>query len=446
MPMRKMLFPTILIATIVIAGCGAKVSEESVTNESVSVVDSSLSKVYEVLSVISEYSNNEQSEMQTTETKKPLVAVDDFETWGYQYEVAGSTYYYVVVKNNSELPVAINGYAVAKDSEGKSLDESSMSIDVLGPGETTIEGFLFNGIDDVYNVEYELDYDTAPQYKPILGDLDIEYTANDKNISISVMNNGEYKASCINATCLFFDENNNVIDCKGVYINSEEFGVNSGETAYDEIELFDMIDYDHVEVYFNGYGEYNDEGHNVAGSDIDVKKYGITDSNNNCTDYYLVITNNTSETISISGSGVIKDYLGNMLDTWKMNDIDVVAPGESTIGYMYFNNYEGDVADMEYAFCYKKEEYYQPVVGNFETNIVLEDSTVTVSVTNNGNIPAEFVFARVLFFDDKGFVVGSDGEYMMDGDCQIKVGGTLASEFTCDMPFDHVEVYYKGRG
>jgi hypothetical protein len=212
------------------------------------------------------------------------------------------------------------------------------------------------------------------------------------------------------------------------------------------VELFDTIDYDHVEVYFSGYGEYNDEGHHVAGSDIDVKKYGVTDSNFNCTDYYLVITNNTSETISISGSGVIKDDSGNMLDTWKMNDIDVVAPGETTVGWMYFNNYDGEVADMEYALCYEKEEFYQPVVGNFETNVMLDDNTVTISVTNNGNIPAEFVHASVLFFDDNGLVVGSDGAYMMDGDCQIKAGGTVANEFTCDKTFDYVEVYYKGRG
>jgi hypothetical protein len=446
--MRKKLFPTILIATMVIAGCGAKVSEESVTNESVSVSDSESAKVYDVSSVTSDYNYNEQSETQTTEAQEPLVTDDDFETWGYQYEVVGSTYYYVVVKNNSELPVGINGNAVAKDSEGNIMGEGSMSISVLGPGETTIEEFLFHDIVDIYEVEYELSYNVTPGYIPILGDLDIEYTANSKNVSIAVRNNGEYTARYLKATCLLFDADNNVIRTDYGYIGSDFTSVYPGETVYEQVNMYALEEgYDHAEVYFGGYGEeYKGEKVQLADSDIDVTKYSLASTYGNSVEYYLVITNNSSETVSVNGSGVVKDASGNMLDTSGMTDIDVLAPGETTAGWMYFDGIDGEIADMEYALYYEKEEYYKPVIGNLEVDIQGENQSATVSVTNNGNIPAQFVEASVLFLDENGQLVGGNTNFIIDDDNEIKAGGTVAKEFTTYEPFDSVEVYFTGRG
>jgi hypothetical protein len=439
--MRKKLFPTILITTMIIAGCGAK----EVSEESVSVSDNGSSKVYDVSSVLADYDDSEQT--QTAEAQEPLVIDDDFETWGYQYEVVGSTYYYIVIKNNSELPVGIKGNAVAKDSEGNVIGESSMSINVLGPGETTIGEFLFHEIVDIYDVEYELSYDVSPRYNPILGDLDIEYSTNSKNVSIAVKNNGEYAARYLKATCLFFDEDNNVIRTDYGYIDSDFVAVYPGETIYDEVNMYAFEGYDHAEVYFGGYGEeYEGEKIQLADSDIDVKKYSITHSIGNGTEYYLVITNNSSETVSIDGSGVVKDASGNMLDTSIMDNIDVIAPGETSVGWMYFEGMDSEIADMEYAFYYEKEEYYQPVIGNLATDVRRENDAVTVSVTNNGNIAAKFVEASVLFLDENGQVVYTKKAFVIDDDNEIKVGDTVSVELTSYEQFDSFEVYFTGKG
>jgi hypothetical protein len=184
----------------------------------------------------------------------------------------------------------------------------------------------------------------------------------------------------------------------------------------------------------------------LADSDIDVTKYSLASTYGNSVEYYLVITNNSSETVSVNGSGVVKDASGNMLDTSGMTDIDVLAPGETTAGWMYFDGIDGEIADMEYALYYEKEEYYKPVIGNLEVDIQGENQSATVSVTNNGNIPAQFVEASVLFLDENGQLVGGNTNFIIDDDNEIKAGGTVAKEFKTYEPFDSVEVYFTGRG
>jgi hypothetical protein len=459
MPMRKKLFPTILIATIVIAGCGAKVSDKSARNEavkkeSVSVSDSDSSKVYEVSSVTSEYSYIDKSEMQTTEVQEPLVTDDDFETWGYAYESYGSTYYYLVVKNNSDIPVSIDGYGVAKDADGNVLDDSTLGFDVVGAGETQIANFIFLLAENVASFEYSLSYSTDLYYYPVFDDLDIQYNVNydRNNVTFSVTNNGNYYAD-ITPYCLFFDNEDNVIWAGySLYFDSE---IDPNETIYESMYISQIDNYDHAEVYFTGkgrgdrtYGTLDNDMAKVTDDDFSIKEYVYdyqTWSGSNDTEYYLAITNNSQETVYVSGEAIVKDAEGNLLSADSSASLDdgVLGPGETTICDFDFGDIEG-YASIDYMLKYYEVKYYEPIVGDFTTDVEVNEKGVTLNVTNNGNKVGDYVVAVVLFMDESDKVVGVEDGYIIDSDGEIKPGATLTTDFSISEAFDHVEVYYKG--
>jgi hypothetical protein len=455
MPMRKKLFPTILIATMVIAGCGAKVSEESVTNESVSVSDSESAKVYDVSSVTSDYNYNEQSETQTTEAQEPLVTDDDFETWGYIYESGSSTSYYLVIKNNSNVPVEIRANGKAKDIDGNVLDESTIYIDTIGAGETQIDEFIFLQVTNVATVECSLSYDTNVYNYPVLDKMDIQYTVNPdrNNVTFIATNNGDYYAH-ITPYCLLFDSEDNVIWADyGLYFDSE---IDPNETVYESMYIYQMDNYDHAEVYFNGegndhkvYGILGNERLQIGDDELSVVEYTYEYqkwSGDIKTEYYLAVTNNSSETMTIVGEAIVRDSEGNLLSADSSSSLDdgVVAPGETTICEFNLGDIQG-YSSIDYILKCYEVKYYEPIVGDLKTDVSTNDKGITLNVKNNGDKVGSYVTAYVVFIDESGNVVGVEDENIIDSDGEIKPGATLTQNFNCEQEFDHVEVYFKGK-
>lgn len=70
---------------------------------------------------------------------------------------------------------------------------------------------------------------------------------------------------------------------------------------------------------------------------------------------------------------------------------------------------------------------------------------MTVTVTNNGTYPAQFVEAYALFFDSNSNVVYSNSGYVTDNDSEIKPGATLSEQIDAYKSFDSVKVYFTGR-
>ena len=61
-----------------------------------------------------------------------------------------------------------------------------------------------------------------------------------------------------------------------------------------------------------------------------------------------------------------------------------------------------------------------------------------LSVTNKGNIPAEFVEVYALFFKN-GKLVDYDWTYMTDDDSEIKPNKTITEEIDCYEEYDKVD-------
>ena len=228
----------------------------------------------------------------------------------------------------------------------------------------------------------------------------------------------------------------------GTYENSKETTAaeNSENVSAESVTSEEMTEATTAEAVVDNRKNTED----FSDEDFEVVAYSYTTSFGD-TMLFLSIKNNSSAAVSISGEGTLKDAEGNVIAVDDAS-VDVLGPGEETITYFYFDSVESfDSAD--YQLKYKRENYYQPVIGNLDVQQNLNDQNVTLVVTNEGDINAQFVEAYALFFNSEDKVIGYSSEYITDHDSEIKVGATLSAQL--DMysseGYDHVNVFLTGR-
>jgi PBP1b-binding outer membrane lipoprotein LpoB len=187
--MKRKLLSIILIATMVFGGCGTTASTDGQSN--VTVKDNRTTETEDLTkedaTSVTVKDNRQNTAETATSNVKVSVSDSDFDKVGYLYENSiGTTYYYLIITNNSTVPVSVSGNGVAKDADGNSVGAGNTSIDILGAGETSICYFYFSNVANVASVDYSLSYDTNPYYYPVVGNLSVEQTLNDKNVTVSV--------------------------------------------------------------------------------------------------------------------------------------------------------------------------------------------------------------------------------------------------------------------
>ena len=160
--------------------------------------------------------NKKVSSISTVDNKEATreeVSDSDFLVKEYLYEnTIGDTLDFLIVTNNSNTNVAISGNAIAK-------------------------------------VDYTLDYDENPYYKPVVNDLSVEQTFNDENVTVSVTNNSENPALFVSVYAIFFDSNNNVVNYNSTYITDSDNEIKPGKTISGQLDCYGK--YDYAEVYYH---------------------------------------------------------------------------------------------------------------------------------------------------------------------------------------------------
>ena len=175
---------------------------------------------------------------------------EDFEIKEYLYDGKYDSYYYLVVKNNSTISVDVSGNATAKDSNGNAIGAGNLSIDVIGPGQTSVGYFYFDDVHGIATVDYSLNYGTDPYYEDVLADLSFSQTINNSNVIVSAVNNGTEAAEFVEAYALFFDANGTVVDTDSAYLTDNDYELKPGATLSAQLNTNEA--FDHVEVYLTG--------------------------------------------------------------------------------------------------------------------------------------------------------------------------------------------------
>lgn len=155
---------------------------------------------------------------------------------------------------------------------------------------------------------------------------------------------------------------------------------------------------------------------------------------------FLEIKNDSPYNLDISADANFYDKDKNLIGA-KNNEQEAVESGCSTL--LYFMPDE-DYSDMEYELNVSEEEYFECVQSDLSYKVTEAEDKVILSVTNNGDKPAEFVEAYVLFFKGDS-PVGFSSNYVIDDDSELKPGKTLNQEMDCYEEFDSYKVFLSGR-
>ena len=381
----------------------------------------------------------------TSSSEAPVAAASDadFEKTGYLYENSiGDSLYFYIVKNNSQATVEVNGNATAYDSAGNVVGASSRNIDVLGPSETSLMTFYFDSVTGIDKVDCSLTYDNESFYKPVVGNIRMEQTINDQNLTVVATNDGNANAQFVEAYALFFDADNKVVSYDSTYVTDGDSEIKPGATI--SVQLDTYKGFDHVECYLTGRsdGKASAASSDVSDSDFAIKEY-LYENHIGDSMYILAITNNSSKTVGINGNMTVYDANGSVIGA-DSGSIDVVGPGEESIMNFYFDSVKG-IDHVDYTLGYDTEPHYTSGLTDLEVVQNINAKNVVVTVTNNGTEASKFVEAYALFLDSAGNVVRYDSTYITDGDSEIKPGATISKQLDTYEAFDTVEVYLTGR-
>lgn len=387
--------------------------------------------------------SGEQGGASVTPSEAATVTDDHFEKKGYLYKnILGDTLYFCIVKNNSAATVEVKGNASAKDTAGAVLGVNDSRIHVLAPGETSIMSFYFHDVGAPDSVECTLSYDTTPYYKPVINNIAMEQTINDRNLTIVATNKGSINAQFVEAYALFFDAEGNVVSYTTGYLTDKDSEIKPGASIAKQLDAYES--FDHVECYLTGRsdGEASEVVSEVSDSDFAVTEYHYQNIIGD-TMYYLAIKNNSLKAVGINVNMMAYDAAGSVVGA-ASGHITVLGAGEESLASCYFSHVEG-IDHVDYTMEYSTDLYYRPVIADLKVEYTTNEKNAIVTITNNGSEPAEFVEAYALFFDADGNIVQNDTTYFTDDDFELKPGATITKQMNAYKTFSSVKIYVSGR-
>ena len=180
----------------------------------------------------------------------------------------------------------------------------------------------------------------------------------------------------------------------------------------------------------------------ISVEDLIIEEYSYENTIGD-TLYFLVITNNSSETIQISSNATAYDEQGNVIGA-DSSELNAVGNGCQSILTHYFSSVE-NVKDFEYTLSVEKETYYQSVIQDVKLETSILEDKVIVTCTNNGSESAEFLEATALFMKENELVYYGS-KYVTDDNSELKPNATISEQIEAyGNDFDDVKVYLTGR-
>lgn len=173
-----------------------------------------------------------------------------------------------------------------------------------------------------------------------------------------------------------------------------------------------------------------------------LAEYTLADGISWYTRHFMVIKNNSNETLDISTSGIAYDADDNILGAAD-SSLDALGAGCTSVVYEAYE-VEGMVDHYESTLSAAPARYYKSVIQDLSYEQTEIAKGAVFQVTNNGSDAAEFVEGYVLFIKD-GNIVGFDSTYFTDDDSELKPGATITKQLDAFESYDLIEFYLTGR-
>lgn len=173
-----------------------------------------------------------------------------------------------------------------------------------------------------------------------------------------------------------------------------------------------------------------------------LAEYTLPDGIGWYTRHFIVVKNNTKETVGISTSSLAYAKDGSVIGA-ASGEFEALGAGCTSIFYEAFET-EEEIDYYKTELNYSKSKYYKSIIQDLSYARDDIKNGLVLQVKNNGDNAADFVQAWVLFFKD-GKLVDYDNGYFTDDDFELKPGKKMSKQFNTNKEFDNVEFYFDGR-
>ena len=155
---------------------------------------------------------------------------------------------------------------------------------------------------------------------------------------------------------------------------------------------------------------------------------------------FLVIENTSEFDLNLSVDLKTYDSAENLLAA-KNASQEAVEHGTTTIISFMLDE---PFAKTEYTLSASEEDSWGCVISDLSYESTAAKNKEILSITNNGQEPADYVEAIMLFFNGDT-LVDHASSYFTDDDYELKSGETISKEMKCYEPYDSYKVYFTGR-
>ena len=253
--MKKSAIAVLLIAILLLSGCGSKSQvSQAEYDKIVAERDALLAEKENSSSAVDNHTENETADAAVASTagntvinnSEEIDLADLIEVKTFTYPHWEGMDLILVVSNGNNVPVRFEVNVTARDSSGSAIGSESETIRMI-PKNSTIPAFVnFKGADENTTYDYtikvkESDLDDATEF------LSVEASTGDKEAIMILTNNSDRDMTYCSAHCLFY-LNDELVYCNYEYVGDGLGDIGPGET-YSRTVGSGRNDFDRFEWY-----------------------------------------------------------------------------------------------------------------------------------------------------------------------------------------------------
>ena len=162
----------------------------------------------------------------------------------------GSTYHFIVLKNNSDQTLTIATNSVAYNGSGDKIGADSGHLDALGPKSEQLVIESFDNVSDVDHFDTTISASKAKWYEDATANIEVEADVLGDKVIITCTNNGDEPAQSVEGRVIFLKDG----ECVGFstnYFTNEDGKLKPGESLTKQFDYYNGT-FDEAKYYIAG--------------------------------------------------------------------------------------------------------------------------------------------------------------------------------------------------
>ena len=162
----------------------------------------------------------------------------------------GSTYHFIVLKNNSDQTLTIATNSVAYNGSGDKIGADSGHLDALGPQSEQLVIESFDNVSDVDHFDTTISASKAKWYEDATANIEVEADVLGDKVIITCTNNGDEPAQSVEGRVIFLKDG----ECVGFltnYFMNEDGKLKLGESLTKQFDYYNGT-FDEAKYYIAG--------------------------------------------------------------------------------------------------------------------------------------------------------------------------------------------------